>query len=204
MDVSSIDTAQYALAQSAGRTTGSELGKDAFLSILVLQLQNQDPLNPMEDTDFIAQMAQFSSLEQMQALNSSFTANQATGMIGRYVYAEIVDGNSGEKEPVFGKVDGVSMINGKTYLHIGDSNVPVDKVMEVYSSESMEESDISQSLMQSSGLIGAYVTGHTVEDGETVMVEGIVGSLSVSDGTVYATIGEHKVAIADITGIRAV
>ena len=200
MDVSGISATQTASTQS-GRTTGSELGKDAFLSILVSQLQNQDPLSPMEDTDFIAQMAQFSSLEQMQALNSSFTANQATGMIGQYVYAEIVE--DGQTVPVFGKVDGISMINDETFLHIGDRNVPVDKVMEVYGSESLEKSDISQSLLQSSGLIGTYVTGHAVEDGEAVPVEGIVDSLSVADGTVYAIIGEHRVAIADITGIQA-
>ncbi|NLM03871.1 MAG: flagellar hook capping protein [Clostridiales bacterium] len=49
----------------------NDLDKDAFLSLLVTQLQNQDPLNPMEDREFISQMAQFSSLEQMQNLNAT-------------------------------------------------------------------------------------------------------------------------------------
>lgn len=203
MDVSSINAAQYASATSTGRTTGSELGKDAFLSILVSQLQNQDPLSPMDDTDFIAQMAQFSSLEQMQALNSSFTANQATGMIGQYVYAEIVDKDSGQKVPVFGKVDGVSMTDGEAYLLIGDTNVPVNKVLEVYNSQALEKTDISQTLLQSSGLIGKNVTGQAALNGETVAVQGIVERLSVSDGIVYAIIGEHRVAIGDITEIKA-
>lgn len=54
----------------------NKVDKDAFLKILMIQLQNQDPLNPVQDKEFIAQMAQFSSLEQLQELNKQFTVNQ--------------------------------------------------------------------------------------------------------------------------------
>lgn len=58
--------------QSQTRKTGSDiLGKDDFLKILMTQLQNQDPMNPMQDKDFIAQMATFSSLEQMTNMNKT-------------------------------------------------------------------------------------------------------------------------------------
>lgn len=54
------------------KNTMGDLDKDAFLRLLTTQLGNQDPLNPTEDREFIAQMAQFSSLEQMQNLNDTF------------------------------------------------------------------------------------------------------------------------------------
>ena len=61
------------------------MGKDAFLHLLVNQLRNQDPLNPVNDKEFLAQMAQFSSLEQMQNLNKSFEEGFAN-------LAEVTDG----------------------------------------------------------------------------------------------------------------
>jgi flagellar basal-body rod modification protein FlgD len=55
---------------SAGQGVGS-LGVDAFLKLLMTQLQNQDPTNPQSDTEFIAQLAQFSSLEQLTSINQA-------------------------------------------------------------------------------------------------------------------------------------
>ena len=78
-----------------------QLGQEEFLKLLITQLKSQDPMKPVEDTAFIAQMAQFSSLNQMQALNKSFETfnrNQAdaqqlqtmassASLIGKVVYA---------------------------------------------------------------------------------------------------------------------
>ena len=86
------------------RKTGNQiLGKDDFLKILLAQLQNQDPLNPMEDKEFIAQMANFSSLEQMINISSMLErfmqtqTNQAllrySEWIGKNVYWQ-EDGNT--------------------------------------------------------------------------------------------------------------
>ena len=69
----------------------TDLGKDAFLKILITQLSNQDPMDPLKDKDFIAQMAQFSTLEQMTNMNKSIeqmnavTKGSAVNYIGRVV-----------------------------------------------------------------------------------------------------------------------
>jgi flagellar basal-body rod modification protein FlgD len=78
---------------------GSNLGKQDFLKLLMAQLQNQDPLKPMDDSAMIAQMAQFSALESTQNLTSVIqqsanmqTVIQAGALIGKYVQAQDADG----------------------------------------------------------------------------------------------------------------
>ncbi len=70
MDVSEVQGRYKEHSSEKKNDFASNMDKDMFLELLVAQMRNQDPLNPMEDREFIAQMAQFSSLEQMQNLNS--------------------------------------------------------------------------------------------------------------------------------------
>lgn len=134
MPISDITQAAQTTAQTSqlNRNVKNELGKDEFLKILVTQLQNQDPMSPMEDTDFIAQLAQFSSLEQMQSLNTSYTFGQAYNLIGKNVFSTITN-DQGIAEDIFGKVTGVLSSKGAAYLEIdAKSYIPFTNDVVVY------------------------------------------------------------------------
>ena len=106
-----------------GRTASQELGKDDFLKLLLAQLANQDPTSPMENTQFIAQMAQFSSLEQMTNMSTEFTklanmlnSSEAVNVIGKTVDIDVAG------QLVSGVVDGATRgvnpqveVNGMLY-----------------------------------------------------------------------------------------
>ncbi|WP_028314944.1 flagellar hook assembly protein FlgD [Desulfatibacillum aliphaticivorans] len=76
-------------------STGTSLGQEDFLQLLIAQLKNQDPLNPMEGTDFTAQLAQFSSLEQLFGIGDSLEemlsiqSNNGTGDVG-YLLGKVI------------------------------------------------------------------------------------------------------------------
>jgi flagellar basal-body rod modification protein FlgD len=118
-------------AGNTGRTFSRTLGKDDFIKLLVAQMQNQDPLNPMNDLEMVAQMAQFSLLEQMKALNEAFLSTQAFQLLGKTVFGEIRLLDSGDVVPVFGKVERVTLKNGVPVLTVGSRELMLSDIKEV-------------------------------------------------------------------------
>lgn len=112
------------------RATSQTLDQDAFLQILVAQLQNQDPMQPLEDKEFISQMAQFSSLEQLQALTQSTQMAQAFGMVGQSVETVILDA-SGSAQEISGVVDRAYLQNQVPYLEVNGISIPYTSDIQV-------------------------------------------------------------------------
>lgn len=111
--------------------SGTTLGRDDFLKILITQLQNQDPSQPMEDKEFISQMAQFSSLEQMtnvsqgfQEMNSLLSSNQALSVLGRTV--EVLSGD----QTVTGTVSSVTS-GAIPQITVGDQQFDYSSIQRV-------------------------------------------------------------------------
>jgi flagellar basal-body rod modification protein FlgD len=106
-----------------GRKAQHELGKDDFLKLLITQLSYQDPSSPMEDKEFIAQMAQFSTLEQMTSMAADFakltamiTGTDASTSLGRNV--ELIDGDFAVQGTVKAVTKGdnpMVLVNGAYY-----------------------------------------------------------------------------------------
>lgn len=96
------------------------LDKNAFLQLLVTQMQYQDPLEPASNTEYMSQLAQFTSLEEMENLNKAYTRSDAQSLVGSYVIIKTQD-SSGDDKYVSGLVDYVTMINNKPYFSINDN-----------------------------------------------------------------------------------
>ena len=117
----------------ANRATGKQtLDANDFLRLLSVQLSSQDPLKPMEDTQFIAQMASFSSLEQMRGLSDNFkayTASQrlvtAQNYLGKVVTVTTDNGD------VTGEVTGITIKDGEPQLLIGAGSYDASTVTSV-------------------------------------------------------------------------
>lgn len=135
--------------QTVSEIANNELGRDAFLQLLVLELQNQDPLEPVDNSQMIAQLAQFSSLEQMESLNSNFEVLagnvdqlnfiSAQGLLGNYV-----EGINDEGSVVTGTVESVYLDGSIVVLNVDGEIVPMSGVLSINSEAPPESSENSE------------------------------------------------------------
>lgn len=198
-------TSSMYLSKQPPRTTGkSELGKDEFLKILMTQLQNQDPTNPMKDNEFIAQMAQFSSLEQMTNLTKAFekyaAAQEQTQMIeysnfiGKSVkWHELTDKLDENNKPIIkegtGKIASIKFLDGNVEFTLADGK----KITPGNISEVLSSTVSSNSLVEASMMIGKTV-GFVKDEAEG---SGQVVSVSRKDGNIVYNLSDESTITSD-------
>jgi flagellar basal-body rod modification protein FlgD len=120
-------------APAGTRKVADELGQDAFMKLLLAQLKNQDPLKPMEDKDFIAQLAQFNSLSQLTQINQALEDLMAQQSIaqGAALIGKTVDGTADDGSSVSGVVTGLHVSAGAVTLDVGNGKLSLSRVRSV-------------------------------------------------------------------------
>jgi|GEM_PF-310037 len=157
--------------------TPNGLGKDDFLKLLLAQLANQDPLHPMDDTQFISQLAQFNALEQQQQTNKHLvdlittqSLAQAAALMGRQIEAKDAKGNA-----VSGEVSAITLVDGQPKLTVGSAQVAL--------------SDITKVLLDSAGSTGTGTAAGAASStsGGDSATSGTTSSTSTGNATTSGT-----------------
>ncbi|HZK43318.1 MAG TPA: flagellar hook capping FlgD N-terminal domain-containing protein [Syntrophomonadaceae bacterium] len=166
--------------QKAVQQDNGLLGKDDFLKILITELKYQDPLEPMDTKESIAQMASFTSLEQMQNLNKGFEnmastitnqlmpsimLQQASNMIGRevaYINPDLDELTPEDQTVLTGVVGSVSMVDGSPIYIIGQHQVEFNNILEMGQSVDVNNNALTEILDRLDSLLDIIKP----EDGE--------------------------------------
>lgn len=150
------------------KTSGSDLGEDQFLQLLVAQMQYQDPLEPTSNTEWVAQMATFSMVESVNNMNTAMQEQAANSLVGKYVIINTTD-SAGNATYIKGKVDYVTKQNGEVKLSVADGLYSLDELDTVADQEYYEGSVMANELEQMISLLPQI-------DNLTVGDEGLVKS----------------------------
>lgn len=176
-------SATQTTAKDTTKTSNSKLDKDAFLKLLVTQMQYQDPLNPSSNTEYVAQLATFSQLEQLQNINKESTVSQAFGLVGKTV--DVTSENAtGNSTTITGRVDYVSMSGGEAKLSINGKLYTTDQLATVLDSTYLTEQglpkvDSTELKFDAKNPLDQNLTvnlgsGNTVADNVAIAINGTV------------------------------
>ena len=126
-------------------TAGGKLDKDAFLQLLVAQMKYQDPLEPTDNTEYVSQLASFSSLEQMQNMNESLSTmsmasdlQRASNLVGNFASVKV------GTNTITGKVDSVEYKDGTAYLSIEGNKYPLSSLSESIDSTYLAATELAK------------------------------------------------------------
>ena len=198
---------------SSSVKAGGELGKNEFMQLLVAQLQAQDPLNPMDSSEFISQLAQFSSLEQLQNINDKLDdltpkISGAANIVGREIEAVgtqvmVEDGVAGDI--YFELADETTGV----YATISDSNgvyirsLPIGPLSSGSQTVTWDGTDENGKTVPDGtytvGIQAVGIDGNAV--GVTSFIKGEVTGATFENGMTYLLIGDNAIPLSSVTKI---
>ena len=120
---------------SKNKKDNSVVDSDTFLTLLVAEMQNQDPLEPTSNTEWVSQYATFTQVEQIGEMRDSMDTLRANSMVGKEVIMAVTSESTGETNYVRGTVDYVTIENGEPYLVINEEKYSIDDLDSVASEE---------------------------------------------------------------------
>lgn len=125
-------TAQMKAEETKKNGASKELGQDAFLMLMMEQLKHQDPMNPMDNQQFLQQQAQFTQLNEIQKMNQNMNINnqimQASSLIGKEV--SLIDPNDATKK-ITGKVTAANFSGSASTIVVNDKDYSLGYVVKV-------------------------------------------------------------------------
>lgn len=126
---------------SSSSDDNSVVDSDTFLTLLVAEMQNQDPLEPTSNTEWVSQYATFTQVEQMSEMCDSMDLIRANSLVGKEVIMKVTSESTGETSYVRGTVDYVVMEDGEPLLVIGENKYSIDDLDTVASEEYFDAYD---------------------------------------------------------------
>ena len=165
------ETASSASLKSANEEKNkSGVDSEAFLTLLVAEMQNQDPLEPTANTEWISQYATFTQVSEIQSIGDAMNGVQAQGLVGKSVIMRVTE-STGNTNYIDGMVERVSYEDGKAFLYIGGNPYSIDDLDTVISEQYMAAQD---KVDQIRGLIKKLppLQELTIKDQETVVEMG--------------------------------
>lgn len=113
-----------------GDPSDKNVSMDDFLTLMVAQLKNQDFMNPVDDTQYVTQLAQISTMQQMEEMAYNARSTYVTSLVGKTVTAAKFT-VAGDLKKVTGMVDKVSLLDGKFVIYVAGESYDMDEIMEI-------------------------------------------------------------------------
>lgn len=185
-------------------STEEMVSSDTFLSLLVAEMTNQDPMEPTSNTEFVTQMAQFTSLQYSKDSATYSMSNYASSLVGKTVTASKMDGS--KQVTKTGVVESV-MKSGKTYmLKIDGVSFDISNVTSIgttsdSSTGTSSGNSLGELIAKASMMIGMAATVNPGVEGGSLLDSGIITSIQVKDGQVRVIINDKGYLLDDIVEV---